>query len=144
MMRKLALALALLSALSLWGASPLAVRAQVVGTPNAITCNKIAQLAVGTSTITQIVAAPSGLSAISICGFHVSNTGSTGTFSFQYGTGSNCGASPTTLWPATNVTSTAPSIDHIDYASIGVPSANALCVTPSVNTISVVVYYAVT
>lgn len=134
-MRKLIAALFILFGLA--GAAS----AQAVGPTNQIFCNKVATLAVGPTTITQIIAAATG-QAINICGWHVTNTGATGTFSFQYGTGSNCGTGTQTLIPALNVTSTAPSSDHIDFAQFGTPISNALCVTPSVATISVVVYYA--
>lgn len=115
--------------------------AQAIGPTNQIFCNKVATLAVGPSSITQIIAANAG-QTISVCGWHVTNTAASGTFSFQYGTGSNCGTGTTTIIPALNVTSSAPSSDHLDYAQIGVPISNAFCVTPSVATIAVVIYYA--
>jgi hypothetical protein len=116
----------------------------IVGPGNAILCPRLATLAVGPSTITQIVPAVTG-QTISICGWHVTNTGATGTFSLSYGTGSNCGTGTVLFIPPQNVTSTAPATDHIDYAFFTVPMvagvAQALCITPSVATIAAVVYY---
>ncbi len=129
------------AAFLLWLAFAGAARAEnTVGPTTQIICNKIATLAVGPATITQMVAAIAGQS-IFVCGWHVTNTGATGTFSFQNGTGSNCGTGTATIIPATNVTNTAPSADHISIATIQVPQANAFCVTPSVASISVVIFY---
>lgn len=112
-----------------------------VGPPNTIQCNKLGTMAAGPTAITQIVAAPTSPLSVSICGWHVTNTGAAGTFSFQYGTGVNCAGGTTTIIPAINVTSSAPSADHIDYAQFSLPAGNALCITPSVATISALVYY---
>lgn len=143
-MRKLGLALSFLAGLSLnligWGLWP--VQAQV-GPPNQIQCNAIGTMAVGPTSITQIVALSTGRT-ISICGWHVTNTGAAGAFTFSYGTGSNCATGTTVLIPAVNVTSSAPSADHIDYASLSLPQGQALCITPSVATISAVVFYTYT
>src|SRR6266550_4011548 len=111
-----------------------------VGPTAQILCNKIATLAVGPTSSTQMVAAVTGQS-IFICGWHVTNTGAAGTFTFTNGTGSNCGTGTATIIPPTNVTSSAPSADHISLATIQVPQSNAFCVTPSAATISVVIYY---
>lgn len=111
-----------------------------IGPSNLIICNKIATLAVGPSSITQIIAGVAG-QAIHICGWDASNTGATGTFSFQYGTGVNCASGTTTLIPALNITSTAPAVDRQQYATMDIPIANAVCVTPSVATIAVVLWY---
>jgi|SRR5579871_3807262 len=140
-MRKLGIVLSFIAALTLnlsVGAVPTFAQ---VGPPNQIVCNKVATLAVGPSSITQLVAAVSG-QTIYVCGWHMTNTGAAGTFSFQTGTGSNCGTGTATVIPATNVTSSAPSADHIDWAAWSSPIGAALCVTPSVATISTVVFYA--
>lgn len=138
-MKKLRLTIGLLAALSLSFLAP--VHAQQVGPTNQIFCNKTANLAVGPTGLTQVIPGVVG-QTISVCGWHVTNTAATGTFSFSYGTGSNCGTGTTTILPPTNVTSSAPSADHIDFAQIGLPTGNAFCVNPSVATISVFVYYA--
>jgi hypothetical protein len=134
-MRKLLLALALSALIP-------SAQAQgpMVGPGALLVCTKIAFMAVGPTSITQLVAPVPG-QAVSVCGWHITNTGATGTFAFQIGTGSNCGTGTVTIVPAMNVTSTAPSVDHIEYATSTLPISQGLCVTPSVATISVVVYY---
>lgn len=138
-MRKLGIILSLLAAIGLWPSVAL-TQGTIVGPGNLVLCPSIATLTAGPTTITQLVALSTGKS-ISICGWHVTNTGATGTFSLSYGTGSNCGTGTTTIVPAQNVTSTAPATDHIDYAFYTVPVSNALCITPSVATVAAVVYY---
>src|SRR5690242_622163 len=138
-MKRLLLPFALL--LSLWGVVPLKAQPAIVGPPNAVQCNQLASLAVGSTGLTQIVAAVAG-QRVFICGWHVTNTGATGTFLFANGTGSNCGTNTVTQIPALNVTSTAPSADHQTFASFQTPIGAAFCVNPSVNTIAVVIYYA--
>jgi hypothetical protein len=133
-MKKLWLALCLV----VLGFAP--AQAQTVGPTNSILCNKMAYVAVGSTGNQQIVAAVTG-QRIFICGWHVTNTGTSGTWAMNTGTGSNCGSSTTALTPAQNVTSSAPSADHIDFASIQTPQSVALCVNPSVNTIAAQVFY---
>lgn len=135
-MRKLGAALALLW---LACAAP-ALADNTVGPTNQVICNKVATLAVGPSSITQMIAAVTGQS-IFICGWHVTNTGAAGVFSFQHGTGTNCATNTATDIPATNVTNTAPSADHISIATLQLPVSTAFCATPSVTTIDIVVYY---
>ena len=45
------------------------------------------------------------------------------------------------LIPAQNVSSNAPSADHIDFASLQTGISQALCLNPSVNTISGLIYF---
>lgn len=134
-MKKLALALVAYVALTC------AALAQQVGPTNQILCNKQALLAAGPTAITRIQTGVASQN-ISICGWHVTNTGATGTFSLSYGTGTNCGTGTTTIIPAMNVTSTAPSSDHIDYAWFTLPAGVDLCITPSVATVSAIIYTA--
>ena len=136
-MKRLWLLVALALAALCGPASP---QGTIVGPGGLILCPQLATLAVGPSTITQIVAAVTG-KAISICGWHITNTGATGTFSLSYGTGANCGTGTTAVVPPQNVTSTAPATDHIDYAFFTTPVSQALCITPSVATIAAVVYF---
>src|SRR6266446_1813968 len=140
LMRKLGLALSFLASLglSLWAWVPIPTHAQGVGPATVIYCNKTATLT-GVAVITQVVAAIAG-QAISICGWHVTASVA-GTFQLFYGTGANCVTGNTALTPAFNVSAQAPSADHTDYAHIGVPAGNALCVTPSATTVQVLVYY---
>ena len=142
-MRKFGLALSFLASLglSLWAWAPVPTHAQGVGPTNQIVCNKVATLTAGPVVITQVIAAVAGQS-VNLCGWHVTNTGATGNFSLSYGTGSNCGTGTTVVIPAMNVTSTAPSADHAQLAYFTTPAANALCITPSVATISAVIFYA--
>lgn len=128
------------AALFLWLAlSSAALAENVVGPSNQILCNKVANVAVGVATATQIVAGIAGQS-IFICGWQVTNTGATGTFNFTYGTGSTC-TSPTTLVTTQNITSTAPSTYNVGIAQMQVPAGSTLCVTPSVATIATTLFY---
>lgn len=141
--RSLGLALSAFAALGLGPWACLGPLHAQVGPPNQIQCNSLGTLAAGPTSITQIIAASSG-KTVSICGWHVTNTGASGTFSFQYGTGTNCATGTTTFIPAVNVTSSAPSADHIEFAQISIPLSNAVCITPSVATISAIIFYTYT
>ena len=139
-MRKLLFALALAAL-----CGPASAQGPIVGPGQYVLCTGAATLAVGPTTITQIIPI-SGSNAgtnksIFICGWHITNTGTTGTFSISVGSGANCGGSPTTIIPAVNVTSTAPSADHIEYAWTQVPAGQSVCITPSVATISAVMWF---
>ena len=61
------------------------------------------------------------------------------TFTLAEGTGTNCGTGTTTLVPALNVSNTAPSTDHIEYAFVQLPVSQALCQN-STATVSGLVY----
>jgi hypothetical protein len=146
-MKKLArflLALALAFSAPVGFASVASAQGSLVGAGNGIICTSMATLAVGSSSLTQIVALdPTGMGRrIVVCGWHITNTGATGTFSFTQGTGTNCASNATLLIPPANVTSTAPSADHIDFATWQTAPGYALCITPSVATISAIVWYA--
>lgn len=134
-MRKLA------AAIALWLVLAAPAFAETVGPANDVLCNKIATLAAGPTSITQVIAAVTN-QRVFICGWHITNTGATGTFSFQNGTGSNCGTNTVTIIPAQNVTSTAPSADHEQFATFDNPISAAFCITPSVATIAGIIYYA--
>jgi hypothetical protein len=136
-MKKLLLALGLCLALS----SSALSQGTIVGPGNLILCTKIANMAVGPTTITTVIAAVTG-QTIHLCGWHITNTGATGTFSISYGTGAACVTGTTVIVTVQNVTSTAPSADHPQYATFSLPPSNALCVTPSVATIAATIYYA--
>ena len=112
----------------------------IVGPGQPILCVSAAPFAVGPTTLTTIVAGVAG-KAINVCGWHITNTGTTGTFAFSTGTGVNCVTSPTQIVPPQNVTSTAPITDHIDYAFLTIPGGQSLCILPSVATIAAIVYY---
>jgi hypothetical protein len=135
-MKKLLLALGLCSLLS----SSALAQGVIVGPGQQVLCTGIAGLPAGSTGLQQVVAASTGKS-IFICGWHVTNTASSGTFAISYGTGSNCGTGTVTIVPAQNVNSTAPSADHIDYAVGSIPQSNALCLNFSVATIAGIIYY---
>lgn len=122
-MRKLGLALSLLAALGL--CVPWAARAQV-GPPNTIQCNQFVSFT-GTGAVATILAGKAG-QIIVICGWHVTSTSSTTTtFQLSMGSAANCGGG-TNITPALNVTITAPSADHVDFASLSLPTNQNLCV----------------
>ena len=100
---------------------------QTLGPPNSIACSQQAVANIASATTTSLVAGVAGKS-IFICGWHVTsiNAAST-TFQFEYGTGASC-TTPTVLTPAFNVTSTAPSADHVDYTHMQIPAGQQLCV----------------
>jgi hypothetical protein len=110
-----------------------------VGPSNAILCNKVANLAIGPTSSTQIIAGVAGQS-IFICGYQITNTGASGTFSITYGTGSTC-TSPTTLITSQNVTSTAPATYNVGVAQMQTAQGATVCITPSVATIASTVWY---
>ena len=112
-----------------------------VGPTNQIYCNKVATLATGSTGDQQVIAAVTG-QLVFICGWHITNTGASGTFAFDYGTGSNCGTGKVAVIPAQNVTSNAPSADHTGTAYYNTIASQAFCVNPSVNTIAGVIFYA--
>jgi hypothetical protein len=116
----------------------------IVGPGNIILCISAVQMAVGPSTITRIIQGVAG-KGINICGWHITNTGATGTFSFSIGTGTNCGTNTALIVPPMSISNTAPVTDHIDYAFLSPPATLAgvptdVCITPSVATIAAVVY----
>lgn len=111
-----------------------------VGPTNQVICNKTAQLNAGPTTRTEMVPLVAG-QTIFICGWHVTNSAAAGTFSFSSGTGTACATGAALLLPVSNVTNTAPSADHISIATMVTPLSSAFCITPSVATISAIVYY---
>jgi hypothetical protein len=130
--------LILLLALVLLCAGP-ARSENTVGPSNAILCNKVANVPIGVSTATQIVAGVAGQS-IFVCGYQVSNTAAVGTFTLIFGTGSTC-TSPTTLVTVQNVTSTAPATYNVGVAQMQTLPGATLCVIPSVATIATTIWF---
>ena len=118
----------------------------IVGPPPGVLCNQTATFS-GVSVNTQLIPAVTG-KVIFICGWHVTNTAASGTFQFTTGQGAVCATNTITVTPALTVSSTAPSADHVDYASWTAPLTSttppvpsAVCVNPSVATISGLVYF---
>jgi hypothetical protein len=133
--------LGILAFCALLALGPSCPKAQVVGPNNNIQCSQYAQFTVavaGTSSLVNGVAQK----IIYICGWHVTSTG-TSTFQLEYGTQGGPCTSPTTITPALNVNSTAPTADHIDYASLNIPAGAQLCLVAAGTTVQLagVVYY---
>lgn len=124
-----------------FGLASAAPAQQIVGPQNLILCNKTAAFT-GAAALTQLVAGVSG-QRVYICGWHVTSTSSTTTtFTLVSGAtvGTACDTSATTLLPALNVTITAPSADHIDYASMQSVTSQNVCVNAPA-TITGLIYY---
>lgn len=124
-MRRLLLAVALL----LWPSVCWAQGGAVAGPPNAILCNQTATFT-GAAALTTISGATSTSPArVYVCGWHVTSTSSTTTtFQLETGTGTNCAGNAVVITPALNVTITAPSADHIDYAAWQTAQGGEVCV----------------
>lgn len=132
-MRKLGIVLSLLAALNLLGWAMPAF-AEPVGPINEILCNSITNpgnlTGTGSAVTTKLISA-AGSKIIVICGWHVTESGTTaGTFQLEYGTQTTnpCDTGTTVLTPAFSVSSTAPATDHIDFAVLSTPVNNQLCV----------------
>jgi len=141
-MKRLLLALGLCLGLS----SSALSQPTAVGPANAILCNQIANMAVGPTTSTRLVQGVLGR-VIVVCGWHVTNTGAAGTFTFTTGTGGTCGTGTATVIVAQSVSNTAPSADHQSFAFFSTSLVNTgtptdFCITPSVATIAATVYFA--
>lgn len=142
-MKKLGLALSFLAALGLSLLVGPAYAENSVGPSNAILCNKVAQATIASATTTSLVAGVTGQS-IFICGWHVTSIlGTTSTFQFEYGTQGGPCTTPTVITPAFNVTSAAPSGDHVTYATLNAPAGAQLCVVTGSGTTgdAVLIYY---
>jgi hypothetical protein len=116
------LLLSAVAALALCGAA----KAQI-GPPNQVQCNQFVSFT-GTGAAALIMTGAAG-KTIFICGWHVTSTSNTTTtFQLTAGTGATCGTGTITVTPALNVTITAPSADHIDFASLSYAGPNNICV----------------
>jgi hypothetical protein len=115
----------------------------IVGPGNLILCQTMGQMAVGPTTATIVVTGQANKTT-AFCGWHITNTGATGTFTITAGQGAGCGTNTVTLVTVQSVTSTAPSTDHTQYATYSAPVGATpynICVTPSVATIAATIYY---
>lgn len=123
-MKKLGAAFVLLAlVLAIWLTQ--SSRAQV-GPPNTIQCNQFVNFT-GSGSAATILAGATG-KIIVICGWHVTSTSNTTTtFQLSSGSAANCSGG-TNITPALNVTITAPSADHVDFASLSLPAGQNLCV----------------
>ena len=123
------------------GLASAALAQQIVGPQNLILCNKVATFT-GAAGLAQLIAGVSG-ERVYICGWHVTSTSATTTtFTLVSGatTTTPCDTAATTLLPALNVTITAPSADHIDYASQQSVISQNVCVNAPA-TITGLIYY---
>ncbi len=115
-----------------------------VGPSNLIICNKTAFASPAAAGTTSIASGIAG-QPIHVCGWEVTSTqsGST-TFQFEYGTQGGPCTTPTVITPAFNITSTAPSVDRQQYATISLPAGAQLCVVSTGTTVgqAVMVWYA--
>lgn len=129
--------LLLLAALSLWpGYAP----AQWIGPPNLTLCNKVATFS-GVNAATSLVAAVPRTKVL-VCGYQLTNTAGTGTVTFNTGTQTTnpCDTNTVTMTPAISVGTNAV-VDHQQYASQDTAVGSGVCVTPSVVTITGILYY---
>jgi hypothetical protein len=130
--------------LAAWLASAAPVYAQAVGPTNTILCNKTASASPATATTTSLIAGVAG-HQYQICGWHVtSNQSGVSTFQLEHGTQGGPCSSPAVDTPAFTVTSTAPSADHVEYASWSIPTGAQLCVVTTGGTVGmqVMIFYA--
>lgn len=111
----------------------------IVGPGQPILCTSVAALTPATSASTMISLSAGKI--VALCGWHVTNTASSGTFSISYGTGSACGTGNTVIIPTQSITSTAPSADHSPTAFFSTPAGQSVCLTPSATSIAAVIYY---
>lgn len=142
-MKKLRVALGTVSALAVLACATPALP-QAVGPTNSILCNKTAQASPASATTTSIIAGVAG-HQLAICGWHVtSNQSSVTTFQLEHGTQGGPCTTPTVDTPAFSVTSTAPSADHVEYASWTLPVGAQFCVVTTGATVGmqVMIFYA--
>jgi hypothetical protein len=130
---------------ALTSASPASAQGTIIGPGQQVLCIKVAAINAVSATTTQLINNTSTTQSIFICGWHVTSILSTSTtFQFTQGTGGTCaGGTSSIISPPLNVTSTAPSADHIDYATVSLLPGNSLCVVTGTGTTGtgVLVYY---
>jgi len=131
---------ALVLLLLLW---PSAAFAQYVGTLTQIQCNKVAIAEAGTSGVQVIIPAVVG-QAISVCGWNITNSSTNGTMLITFGTQTTtpCDTGTKKLSPAFTVSSNSPNATQTQYATQSSTAGQALCINPSANTFTALVWYA--
>ena len=142
-MAKAPLMLRLCAALLLYLTLASAAQAEnTVGPSNAILCNKVAIQEVGFTTATILVPAIAG-QTIFICGWNVTNTGANASVAFTSGTfgAANCDTGTKKLSPSFTVSSNSPNQDHIQIAGNSSNLSQAVCITSSAVTVSVMLWY---
>ena len=134
-MRKLLFAIT-----SLWAATAAQAQTQM-GAPNLIVCNKTATFT-GTAANAVLVAAAAN-KITNICGWHVTTSSATAvTFTLSYGTQTTnpCDTGNTALTSSINITSAAPSNDHLQEAFTNTGVNTQLCVNAPVTVFGQVYY----
>lgn len=123
----------------------------IVGPANAIICTTVFQSSFTTTSAFTLVTGQTN-KGIYICGWSMSttNTASQTTFQLSYMTGPcNGGGTSTFITPVHGVQSTAPYVDHIDYAFTSAPNTGLTATPNNVclltggtgNNIAVMLYY---
>lgn len=125
---------------ALWGINIAHKANAQVGPPNTILCNQFALQGASQTTIISLTTGISG-KIIALCGWHVTNSvASSQNFTLVSGTGTNCTTTSTIAAGPFSVTSSAPSTDHIEFASLSLASGNNLCVLSSGTNLSIGVW----
>lgn len=95
--------------------------------------------------IGQVVAAPgTGSAKVYICSYTIANSNAAAnTVTFQYGTGTNCGTGTTTFGPTVIIAATSTFTEGADtwHGFVTPVGGQAVCVTPSVASAIVTIYY---
>jgi hypothetical protein len=117
-----------------------------VGAPNQIQCNTVFTVvapAIGNAVQIPAVAGKT----INVCGWHITNSNAAaGAFSITSGTQvtTPCDTGTKTLANTITVSQNAPSADHIEFAQFSSLQGQALCINPTVATLSFVIWYVLT
>jgi len=119
--------------------APAAALAQAVGPTNQIMCNQSATFT-GTGAAATVITGVTG-QGINVCGWHITNTAATGTFAITTGGGAGCGTNTVPITGTLSVTSTAPSADHIEYATFSAGGGTNVCVNATVTTVTGVLWF---
>jgi hypothetical protein len=118
--------LAIAGSLLLYGCGEPA-KAQTVGPPNTIGCNKVNNGSSGATVGVSV--APVANQLISICGFTANAGAAAGTFQLIGGTGATCVGSTVTLTPVMSLPINGTITDHISSAWYTLPPLDNLCVS---------------
>lgn len=137
-MRKLALGLL---ALFLAFSPTRDVNAQAIGGANSILCNQSAPFT-GTGSAAIVITGVAN-KVISVCGWHITNTAASGSFNISTGSGAGCGTGNTPVTGTLSVTSTAPSADHIDWATFSAAPGAGVCVNATVTTVTGLLWFTI-
>ena len=87
-------------------------------------CNNSVPMSWSVAATTSTLVVGSGIKGIYICGWHATTANTSSQSTFQLGYGATATTS-TLLTPPLGISSTAPSVDHIDFGALSVPSVSA-------------------